>query len=381
MNLFRASVGKSARTAAALLPLLALSVGCASMSMPKTITQGSITPELKKRNEEATRLFEEKRDFAEFEAARNRWEEQNDSQGCRERLQKLVARNPRHREARLLLAELFLSDENPQAAYEHAKAALDLYPNDGQVQYTMGLCLEAEGKTSDALGYYERATKMDPQCELFATAYRMARDASHDEMRNSHANVIEFARPGDEAGSQVMPVGYTGAPASPAAGVQRADSSVGAGSAEFAGIAENDPAIGPLHSGQAALAQGSPQTALEQFRRAAATKPDNPQIPISAAAALLRAGRADMAVELLGPAAQQFPNSAAVHRMLGVALYRTGDYKSSQVALQQALSLDKSSALSYLLMGCTLAKLGQNESAEAHFRQARTLDPKYNVVR
>ena len=381
MNLFRTSVGKTAPMVAALFPLLALSVGCAGMPMPKTMTQGSIEPQLKKRNEEATRSFEQQRDLAEFEAAHARWEQQNDRQGCCEGLQKLLARNPRYREARLLLAELFLSQENPEAAYEHAKAALDLYPNDGQTQYTMALCLDAQGKTPDALTYYERATRMDPQCEMFAAAYRMARDTSHDEARNSRATVLNFIAPNDEPGSQAMPVGYTRTAASTTSPVVGADSSVGAKSAEFAGIAENDPALEPLRLGQAALTQGSLPAALEHFRRAIATKPDNPQIPISAAAISLRASHPDLAVELLTPAAQQFPNSAAIYRMLGAALYRTGDYKSSQVALQQALSLDKSSALSYLLMGCTLAKLGQNESAEAHFRQARTLDPRYNVVR
>ncbi len=133
--------------------------------------------------------------------------------------------------------------------------------------------------------------------------------------------------------------------------------------------------------GQAALLQGTLQAAMEHFRQAAATKPDNPQIPISAAAALLRANRPELAIELLAPAAKQFPTSATVHRMLGVAYYRTGDYKSSEVALQQALSLDKSNALSYLLMGYTLAKLGQKAAAEAHFQQARTLDPRYDFVR
>jgi predicted Zn-dependent protease len=381
MNFIRASIGKSSPLVMLLLPLLALSVGCASMSLPKTMTQGSITPQLKKRSEDAAKLFEQQRDTAEFEAARARWEQQNDCQGCSEGLQKLLARNPRHREAHMLLAELFLSQENPNAAYEHAKAALDLYPNDGQVQYTMAICLDAQGKASDAVSYYERATRMDPQCEMFAAAYQMARDALHGEVNNSRGTEFDFAASADGTGSQVMAARHTKTSASVATPVAGVDPSVGTKSAEFAGYAENDPALESLRLGQAALVQGSLPTALEQFRRAITTKPDNPQIPISAAAVSLRANHPDLAVELLTPAAQQFPNSAAIHRMLGAALYRTGDYKSSQVALQQALSLDKSSALSYLLLGCTLAKLGQNESAEANFRQARTLDPRYSVVR
>jgi tetratricopeptide (TPR) repeat protein len=319
--------------------MLTLAVGCAGIPLPKTITEGDVTPQLKKRNEKFTKQFDEQREFAEYEAAKTRWVQQRDPKGCREALEKLLARKPQHREARLLIAELLLSENDLQAAYQHAKAALDAYPNDAQVQYTVALVLDVQGKTSDALGYYERATKMDPRSESFAAAYQTAREAA------------------------------------------RADSTGRGNSADSAGAAESGPAAELLGKAEAALAEGAPRVALEHFRQAAAIKPDNPQIPLSAAAAALRANRPDLAVELLVPAAKQFPKSAAVHRMLGAAYYRTGDFQSSQVALQQALSLDKSSALSYLLMGCALAKLGQQQAAEAHFRQARTLDPRYTIVR
>jgi tetratricopeptide (TPR) repeat protein len=404
----------------ALILLLALATGCAGLKLPKTITQGDVTPQRKKRNEEITKQFDKQRDFAEYEAAKVRWEQQRDQKGCREALEKLLARRPQHREARLLMAELLLAEDDPQAACEQAKKALDAYPNDAQVQYTMALTLDAQGKAEDALAYYERASKMDPRSEDLAAAYRTAREVAREESRHSKAAdgtgkrlPSHFGRgAGGESGvenghvendsmatdaftlslsqrergptqsvSEGVAVGYVeaAAPLPPPTG-QTGSRGV-ASPTDSAGVAVDGPADALLRKGQTALADGSPQTALEHLRQAVATKPDNPQILISAAAVALRANRPELAVELLTPGIKRFPNSAAVHRMLGVAYYRTGDYKSSQVALQQALSLDKSSALSYLLMGCTLAKLGQNETAEAHFRQARTLDPKYKFVR
>ena len=368
--------------------LLSLAVldGCASIPLPKTITDGDVTPQRKKRNEECVRQFEQQRDFAEFEAAKAHWVQQRDVKGCREALEKLLARRPQHRDARLLMVELLLAADDPSAAYTHAKAALDAYPNDAEVQYTMAVTLDARGKTADALAYYERATKMDPRNQSFAAAYRTAREATHEEMRAAKAAVFDgndsVNDSVDDPAAEGLPIGYAepAAPLPPPGG--RAGSPGAAGSAVSAGVAVDGPAGELLRKGRAALADRSSQAAaVENFRQAAATKPDDPQIPISAAAAALRANRPEVAVEVLTPAAKRFPNSPAVHRMLGAAYYRTGDYKSSQVELQQALSLDKSSALSYLLMGCTLAKLGQNEAAEAHFRQARTLDPKYKVVR
>ena len=144
----------------ALLPLLALAAGCASVPLPKAVTADP--PPIRKRNEENVRQFEQQRDRAEYEAAKARWLQQHDVQGCREGLEKLLARNPRHRDAHLLLAELLLAQDDAQGAYGHAKAALDAYPNDAQVQYAMGVVMDALGQRSDALGYFERAAKMDP---------------------------------------------------------------------------------------------------------------------------------------------------------------------------------------------------------------------------
>ncbi len=175
---------------------------------PKTVTRDDITPEAKKRNEEAARAFDEKRDFAEFEAAKSRWQ-QNDRPGCQEALQRLLARNPRHHEARVFLAEVLLSEGDPQAAYAQAKAALDLAPNDPQVQHAMGLALDGLGRSSEALAYYERATKMEPLSELFAGAYQAASEAARADARNGPNSVVNIHGAGDDTPDDLIPVGYT----------------------------------------------------------------------------------------------------------------------------------------------------------------------------
>jgi len=356
---------------------LAMLVGCAGMHLPKTVTEGDIASKREQRNKELVQQFEQKRDFAEYEAAKSRWNEQGDAKGCREALEKLLTRNPSHRDARLLMAELLLAENSPQEAYNHAKLALDAHPNDAAVHFTMAMTFEAQGKMQDALAYYERAMKMEPQNEAYTAAYQAAHETVGGNLPKPQATTLQSTQSFDAG--LVETVGYT----EPASALKdRANGREKSDFAEFAGIAENDPAIQHLRNGLAALAKGdSSQAVLDCFRQAAATSPDNPQILITAAASVLRANRPDLAVAILKPAVQQFPKSASIYRMLGVANYRMGDFQSSQVALQQALSLDKSSALSYLLMGCTLAKLGQNEAAESHFRQARALDPKYKAIR
>jgi tetratricopeptide (TPR) repeat protein len=136
-----------------------------------------------------------------------------------------------------------------------------------------------------------------------------------------------------------------------------------------------------LRQGAEALSAGKTDVAMAFFREAAASRPHDPQIPISAAVAALRQNHPEAAVDLLEAAASRFPKSAAVYRTLGAACYRRTDYRAAQSALKQALLLDKANPLSYFLMGCTLVKLGQQPAANECFRQAGLLDPKYAVPR
>ncbi|MCE5303733.1 MAG: tetratricopeptide repeat protein [Planctomycetaceae bacterium] len=379
----RKSIAKRSAAACLALGMAVALAGCASFPWPKTVTDGDVAQKQKKRSEDFNQYFDQQRDFAEYQAAEACWLQQRDSRGCRERLEKLLARRPRHREARLLMVEVLLAENQPDAAYRHAKAALDAYPNDAQSHYAMALSLDAQGKLPEATAYYERATKMDPQNATFAAAYQTAREANHQVAGPLKATSIGDAPDNDAQGSEGRPTAYE----EPESGrrrptpAHRADYAENAGDAPSAESPQNDPVAEQLWQGQAALAENNPTAAVEHFRQAVAMKPDNPQIPIAGAAALLRANQPNLAAELLRPAAKHFDRVPAVHRMLGAALYRMGDYRAAQVSLQQALSLDKSDALSYLLMGYTLAKLGQADNAEAHFRQARTLDPRYQAVR
>jgi tetratricopeptide (TPR) repeat protein len=136
-----------------------------------------------------------------------------------------------------------------------------------------------------------------------------------------------------------------------------------------------------LRQGAEALSAAKTDVAMAFFREAAASRPQDPQIPISAAVAALRQNHPEVAVDLLDAAASRFPKSAAVYRALGMACYRRTDYRAAESALKQALLLDKANPLSYFLLGCTLVKLGQQPAADECFRQARLLDPKYAVPR
>ena len=407
--------------------LAAMLAGCATIqsSIPKA---EDISGKRRERSEAALRRFDETRDRAEFEAAQAHWS-QGDADRCRESLEELLERNPDHLDARLLLAELLLDDNRPEEALRYLQPATEAHADDAQVQYIMGLVLDSTGQRDAALAHYERAARLEPDNEVYAVSYQpeMMSAMGLEEPPESFAPPPDGPPPPAEVSSNSPndpgqePARLRSEPVSPDNPSDSADSPVRGDSADSAApkVGDSDRpkmsgrSVYPVQSvecteavdcagdadpandiaatsisasvliqkGAKAIAAGSVEVGQAYFWEAAALRPDDPQIPISAAVSSLRHNQPEVAVELLEPAVAAFPDSAALQRILGTAYYRRGDYKSSQLALQHALSLDKSSALSYFLLGCTLVKLGQSEAAETCFRQARVIDPRYAAQR
>lgn len=410
------------RAASVLLILVAAALsGCATAGLPRL---KDVAARREKRSEAALDQFKRGRDIAQFESAQARFRE-GDLKGCREQLQTLLAENPGHPGARLLMAELLLADNRPAEAADCVLPLLGPHGEDARVQYTMGLALDAGGQPEAAKPYYERAAKLDPDNELYAMAYRnatasvaqrdlaVAKDprARAAENRSATRPEIPVRAPLSNLGG-ATPVSYSQVtsederlrPAEPTPGpsaVRRAFDarpsqpseqveSKGAGSAGGGVYAEQTARAGAagaqsaselFEQGARALAEEDPTTALACFRQVAAQRPHDAQMLIGAAVLALQYNQPCVAVDLLEPCVAGFSRPAAMYRVLGTAYYRQGNYPAAEAALQQALSLDNSSALTYFLMGCTLEKLGRAEAAERQFRQAESLDARYAARR
>ena len=322
--------------------LLVVMVGCAKSSAWKPALQG-ITEKRQARSGQTIRQFESKRESAEFQAALSQFN-QNDPAGCEQRLRRLLRRNPSHRDARLLLAEVYLAGNRFQEAVDQAQQALNAHPSDAKAQHTLALLLDASGQSSVAMAHYERAAQLEPENELYAASANRSSPPDSAAASSDGGDLAFCTTSADRA--------------------DRTDSVNGV-------VAKRLPAppCKPHH--------GRDAHATDVHAADAATKPDDRQSPVPAAVAALRANRPAVAIELLTTGENPPSGSPQVYCILGTAYYRQGDYQSSEVALRQALSLDNSNPLAYFLMGCTLAKLGQLESAEAHFNQARARNPKY----
>lgn len=117
--------------------------------------------------------FERKREQAEYSSALARWEE-GDSQGCRAVLTSLVKRQPEHRDANLLFAELCLLEDTPADGLPCAERVCRHDPADAQAQHVRGLLLEAMGRHDEALDAYQVAVKHAPQDDIYVASLEAA---------------------------------------------------------------------------------------------------------------------------------------------------------------------------------------------------------------
>lgn len=403
---------------------LSLATGCAGISkFPDKPREAELTSE--ERAAEVVRDFERKRDDAQYSAAAQNLSN-GDLSGSQTSLQQLLARSPDHRAARLLLAEVFVCQGQPQMAAMQLEMAGKHHPDDAEIEHTLALVRDSMDQRQAALAHYRRAAELAPDNPLYVASVETATRAPLAPFTQSEPTQLASTPAGNANSTidraapsgEVQPVSYAAAagltpstvatpttlPANLAVELDAAPLPPGQSElpvheeierhfSEFdsmpVGMAmaalqrgDEPPAsvVDPDQRGKQAL-EANTDAALDQYRQAMAAEPQNPQIPILAAVELVRRGEAAAAAALLAPVAQSFPSSPRFHQTLGLAYYRASNYQAAQSSLQHALRLDNTHALSYFLMGSTLAKLGEREAAAKHFEQARALDPKFALRR
>ena len=149
----------------------ALTSGCAGV-LPKQSVIGAQENRAAD-DRQAVADYDRQRDQAQYAAAKSRLT-QGDEAGCRTVLEQLLFRNPAHREALLLFAELCLAQEQPQAAIERIRMLAAKDPRDARSLHTLAMLLDAADRPAEALHYYERAAAIDPGSELFEVSYHAA---------------------------------------------------------------------------------------------------------------------------------------------------------------------------------------------------------------
>src|SRR4029077_14886335 len=123
----------------------------------------------------------------------------------------ILGRNPKHYEARLLLAELCLSEEDFEEARKNLELAISERSQDAHSQHMMGLLLETMGEESEALDYYRRAAELEPDNEIYAASCRGSAEAFGEQPATEHGvATVQFVVPIDPKETVTPPVAMKG---------------------------------------------------------------------------------------------------------------------------------------------------------------------------
>ncbi|HEY3374162.1 MAG TPA: tetratricopeptide repeat protein [Candidatus Aquicultor sp.] len=77
-----------------------------------------------------------------------------------------IKQNPRDAESYVGLAGVYLEIEQPRKAIDALNTAISLKPRSWNAHFEMGMALDANGQTSDAVGHFWQAAAIDPNNEL-----------------------------------------------------------------------------------------------------------------------------------------------------------------------------------------------------------------------
>jgi tetratricopeptide (TPR) repeat protein len=127
--------------------------------------------------------------------------------------------------------------------------------------------------------------------------------------------------------------------------------------------------------GDARLALGRSEEALQLYRRALVREPDSPRWHRGLGRALLDLERTEEAVESYRRALAIKPNADRIHGDLGLALYHMKRYDEAVASYEEALRLDPDLAEVHGNLGVALLEIGEADRALAQFERALALSP------
>jgi len=357
---------------------LTLAAGCTSWSEPAKSNKHPAGLNLSAHREkhiEAVSNYEQKRNDAQFQAALSRWR-QGDAETAQDLLRKLLERQPTHLQARLLMSEIQLTEGSAAVALDHAQAAIKINAKDATANHQLGVALDANGKSAEAMAYYRKACELEPDNSLFRVDLQAAEDPTSmpKVVTASFETPDRNAKPATPATNSVTPVVKVAAKERSLPGTL-ADHVADMKAARLEG--GRKPAVQHVGRSATAASDMTDGNTVAELQADMAAAPGEPQVAIAAAMTALRQGQCVLAAQLAQTGLREYPDCAGLYRVLGTTFLQLNEFARAETALRKAISLDNSNASTYFLLGCTLDKLGKDAAARTCYGQAQQLDSRY----
>ena len=149
-----------------------LLVGCVSSPLSPQTTSSSQLPRPDQRPE-IVGTFEKHRVATQFHAALAR-NADGDVAGCESLLRQVLTQQPEFHDARLVLADVLLATNRIAEAEEQLRHVVACTPRDAKARYQLGLLLDVQGRSPEALSHLEQAAQLSPANHIYCESFQLA---------------------------------------------------------------------------------------------------------------------------------------------------------------------------------------------------------------
>lgn len=287
-----------------------------------------------------------------------------DHEAARALVEEVLARDPSHRRALLLRADLDL-DEG-RAARDDLEKLVALEPDAACVHNRLALAYELDGDLDRAETHLARATELGPDIiDGWINLGRIrARQERFEEAERAFERALGLSR-GD-------PDAYLGR------GLARSSlGEVTGAERDFRRAAELAPndAEPLLALGDLLRDAGRVEDAIESYREALARESADAASWLKLGNALVLDGDSELAARAFEEALERAPDLAPAHNGLGAALMHLGELDAASRALERAAALDASDPNPLLNLALVRRRSGDERGARAAFDEAVHRDP------
>lgn len=330
---------------------LAFCGGCAQwntakLKIPEMPGAPNIHPMRKDRAQQAVKDFDRQRDEAQYQAAATSWR-QGDYVACNEALDKILARNPAHRNSLLLQADVDLEHDRPTEAVDTLRKAVQAHPQDAEVAYKLALALEADHQVSEALHFFQTASQLAPTEAKYSDAYQFAKSAVEAEGEPSSAATPQTAA-SDDAESEITAAAETVESSTPDVATAAAPA--------------GDDAFSRLLASRSTSDAATFQRALSKFL---AKEPRHIEAGILQAEIDLENGRDAAARDRMERMVIRHPDNSQVRRACGLVYQAIGADERAAECLARAEALERGESREFAAIVPTTAEADLEEAAPA----------------
>ena len=313
-------------------------------------------------------------------------EKQGDTQTAEAALQRALELEPGHLPSLLRLAELRLAQGRHQAAEELFQEAVDQQPDSAAATHGLARVATAQGDHQEAVRRLKQVLELQPEANsvhlLLATAYRRVgdRQAAERHLGQHGPMPVIFDDPWvDGLGDLQQGVGVHLERGLRAFADGRPEEALAEYRKALALEPENRNAM--RHLALTLATAGRADEALAAYDRMLEVYPDHQLASLERATVLLQRGRVDEAIVGLRQAIRQDPDFEDAHFNLATAYSRLDRWQEAADGFRQVLRLDRDNVEAHYSLGVALEELGQIAEAASELRLAIAASPDHLLAR